>query len=110
MLDEKTNETSIFHASPDSFTGPLIIGTFEKRAPGSALGEKGEKIGVGERKNQRAKRAWEVVWWGERVAFPPPQLHRWACFACRYFSCLTPFLAFFPPLRSLVPGYNNPKW
>ena len=27
-------ETSIFHVNNNSFTGPLIIGTFEKRAPG----------------------------------------------------------------------------
>ena len=27
-------ETSIFHVNPNSFTGPLIIETFEKRAPG----------------------------------------------------------------------------
>ena len=79
--------------------------------PGSALGEKGEKNRRGERNNQRAKRAWEGVWWGERVAFPPPQLHRWACFARRYFSCLTPFFALFPPpLQTLVQGYNNPRW
>ena len=26
-------ETSILHVNSDSFTGPLIIGTFEKRAP-----------------------------------------------------------------------------
>ena len=27
-------ETSIFHVNPNSFTGPLIIENFEKRAPG----------------------------------------------------------------------------
>ena len=27
-------ETSIFHVNSNSFTGPLIIETFEKRAPG----------------------------------------------------------------------------
>ena len=27
-------ETSIFHVNLNSFTGPLIIETFEKRAPG----------------------------------------------------------------------------
>ena len=27
-------ETSIFHVNPNSFTGPLIMETFEKRAPG----------------------------------------------------------------------------
>ena len=30
----KTIETSMFHVNPNSFTGRLIIGTFEKRAPG----------------------------------------------------------------------------
>ena len=34
MLDAKTIETSILRVNNDSFTGPLIIGTFEKRAPG----------------------------------------------------------------------------
>ena len=28
-------ETSIFNINGDSLPGPLIIGTFEKRAPGS---------------------------------------------------------------------------
>ena len=35
MLDAKTIETSILRVNNDSFTGPLIIGTFEKRAPGA---------------------------------------------------------------------------
>ena len=30
----KTIETSIFNVNGDSLLGPLIIGTFEKRAPG----------------------------------------------------------------------------
>ena len=34
MLDIKPTETSILHVNNNSFTGPLIIGTFEKRAPG----------------------------------------------------------------------------
>ena len=35
MLDAKLSiETSIFNGNRDSLTGPLIIGTFEKRAPG----------------------------------------------------------------------------
>ena len=33
-LKKKSKETSIFHINPNSFTGPLIIKTFEKRAPG----------------------------------------------------------------------------
>ena len=32
MLDANT-ETSIFNVNGDSLPGPLIIGTFEKRAP-----------------------------------------------------------------------------
>ena len=27
-------ETSVLHVNDNSFAGPLIIGTFEKRAPG----------------------------------------------------------------------------
>ena len=36
MLDAKllTPQTSIFNVDGDSLPGPLIIGTFEKRAPG----------------------------------------------------------------------------
>ena len=37
MLDAKTIETSILRVNNDSFTGPLIIGTFEKRAPGTEM-------------------------------------------------------------------------
>ena len=37
MLDAKTIETSILRVNNDSFTGPLIIGTFEKRAPGPEM-------------------------------------------------------------------------
>ena len=33
----KTIETSIFHVNNNNFTDPLIIGTFEKRAPGHLL-------------------------------------------------------------------------
>ena len=74
--------------------------------PGSALGEKGkEKNFRRERKNdQREKRTWEVVWWGERVAFPSPQMHRWACLARRYFFYSTPFLAFPPTPTTAEPG------
>ena len=35
MLDAKTIETSILRVNNDSFKGSLIIGTFEKRAPGA---------------------------------------------------------------------------
>ena len=35
MLDAKLlKPSSILHVNQNSFTGPLIIGTFEKRAPG----------------------------------------------------------------------------
>ena len=37
MLDAKTIETSILRVNNDSFTGPLIIGTFEKRTPGPEM-------------------------------------------------------------------------
>ena len=37
MLDAKAIETSILRVNNDSFTGPLIIGTFEKRAPGPEM-------------------------------------------------------------------------
>ena len=37
MLDAKTIETCILRVNNDSFTGPLIIGTFEKRAPGPEM-------------------------------------------------------------------------
>ena len=37
MLDKKLTETSILHVNNNSFTGPLIIGAFEKRAPGHLL-------------------------------------------------------------------------
>ena len=33
MLDAKLTETSTLHVNNNSFTGPLIIGTFEKQAP-----------------------------------------------------------------------------
>ena len=33
MLDIKPTETSILHVNNNSFTGPLINGAFEKRAP-----------------------------------------------------------------------------
>ena len=33
MKDAKLSETSFFHANNNSFTGPLIIRTFGKRAP-----------------------------------------------------------------------------
>ena len=52
------------------------------------------------KRSASANRSWEAVWWGERLAFPPHQLHRWARFARRYFSCLTPFFAFFPHCRA----------
>ena len=32
-------QTSIFNANGDSLLGPLIIGTFEKRAPGAPGGD-----------------------------------------------------------------------
>ena len=85
--------------------------------PGSALGEKGEKIGVAKETISERSEPERESGEGERVAFPPPQLHRWACFAHRYFSCLTPFFALSPPpptspppLQTLVQGYNNPRW
>ena len=34
MLGIKPTETSILNVNGNSFTGPLIIGAFEKRAPG----------------------------------------------------------------------------
>ena len=37
MLDIKPTETSILHVNNNSFTGPLITGAFEKRAPESEL-------------------------------------------------------------------------
>ena len=38
MLDAlKTIETSIFNGNRDSLPSPLIIGTFEKRAPGHSI-------------------------------------------------------------------------
>ena len=43
MLDIKPNETAILHVSNYSFTGPLITGAFEKRAPG--LGPGCSKLG-----------------------------------------------------------------
>ena len=62
--------------------------------PGSALGEKREKIRRGAKKKiRRAKRA-------ERLSEEATAGHRSACFARRYFSHLTPFFSFFP-LRSL---------
>ena len=33
----QTIETSIFNVNGDSLPGPLIIGTFEKRAPGNFM-------------------------------------------------------------------------
>ena len=48
MLDAKLIETSIFNVNGHSLSGPLIIGTFEKRAPGylknSLFGEKVEQL------------------------------------------------------------------
>ena len=38
MLDAKLIETSIFNVNGDSLLGLLIIGTFEKRAPGHING------------------------------------------------------------------------
>ena len=40
MLDIKPTETSILHVNNNSFTGPLITGAFEKRAPDPAIGKK----------------------------------------------------------------------
>ena len=37
MLDIKPTETSILHVDNNSFTGPLITGAFEKRAPGDKI-------------------------------------------------------------------------
>ena len=37
----KTVETSIFNVNGDSLPGPLIIGTFEKRAPGPGCSKLG---------------------------------------------------------------------
>ena len=37
----KTIETSIFNENGDSLPGPLIIGTFEKRAPGPGCSKLG---------------------------------------------------------------------
>ena len=34
MLDAKLLKTSVFNVNGDSIPGPLLIGTFEKRAPG----------------------------------------------------------------------------
>ena len=41
MLDIKLTETSILHVNNNSFTGPLIIGAFEKRTPGPSALEGG---------------------------------------------------------------------
>ena len=41
----QTIETSILYVNNKSFTGSLIIGTFEQRAPGSLLGIYGEQWG-----------------------------------------------------------------
>ena len=37
-------ETSIFNVNGDSLPGPLIIGTFEKRAPGPVIRIPQEKL------------------------------------------------------------------
>jgi len=34
MLDAKLLKPDILHVNNNSFTGPLVIGTFKKRAPG----------------------------------------------------------------------------
>ena len=61
--------------------------------------EKGEKIGVGEKKKNKSasEASREVVWDVERVVLSPFPGYRSARFYCRYFSYLTPFSAFFLP-------------
>ena len=59
--------------------------------PESALWEKGEKVGVGEKKKQKKRRANGK---GSAVLSPSPG-YRSARFAYRYFFYLTPFFGFF---------------
>ena len=65
--------------------------------PGSALWEKGQKIGAGPKIKSASEASREVVLGGERVvALSPSPGYRPARFARRYFSYLTPFLPFSP--------------
>ena len=45
------------------------------------------------------------------AALSPFPAHHWACLIhSQTFSHLTPFFAFFPPLWSLIPGYQAQNW
>ena len=45
-----------------------LLFVFYSLGPGSALGEKGKKKGVGEKKKKKSEASRGVVWGGERVA------------------------------------------
>ena len=57
---------------------------------GFTLGEKGKKIGEWREPRGTLGRT------GKGAALSPSPGHHWARFVRRYFSCLTPFFAFFP--------------
>ena len=80
--------------------------------PGSALGEKGKKIGLSEKKKfderSEPRGSLGVVWGGETVkggALSPSPSHCWARFARPIFFVFDPVFCLFPPLPSLVQGY-----
>ena len=70
---------------------------FPSLGPGSALWEKGEKIGVGEKKKKKSasEASREVVW--VRRPFPLPRIPLRS-------PIFDPVFLPFPPLQSLVPG------
>ena len=77
--------------------------------PGSASGGKRRKklawakTKIGEQSEPRGSLLRGKGW------LSPSSGNRSARFARRYFSYLTPFFAFFPPLRILVPRYHSVK-
>ena len=83
------------------------IRVFISLGPGSAMWEKGEKIGVGEKKKNKSasEASREVVWDVERVVLSPFPGYRSARFIAVIFPIWPRFLPFFCLLRSLVPGY-----
>ena len=75
------------------YCGNLVLSGL---GPGSALGEKEKKIGVGEKKNRRAKRT-------DKYSAEGKGWHRSGNRSPMFFL-FDPAFWFFPPLQRLVPG------
>ena len=79
--------------------------------PGSALGEKGEKIGVAKEIISERSEPERESGEGKGWPFPLPNCTAGLASLADIFPVWPRFLPFFPPpLQTLVQGYNNPRW